>query len=96
MHHELKPVDALKCLNFCNWQLHSSQKSMTVFNRFHLLGYMNDQNYRTGSLTNPNTYVETLLHFQKIGVYCVISQKRVVDPIFFDDTENADQYAEIM
>lgn len=55
---------------------------------FHLSGYINSQNYRTWATENPHTYVETSLHPLKIGVWVAISRRRIIDPIFFDETIN--------
>jgi hypothetical protein len=36
------------------------------------------------------------LHSQKIGCWCAISRKRIVDPIFFSETVTAEKYQEII
>ena len=58
---------------------------------FHLSGYVNSQNYRTWSTQNPHVFVETDLHPIKIGFWVAISRRRIIGPIFFNETINADR-----
>ncbi len=89
--HELKPADPGKCIAFCNWLLRYVSRSHSVSDTgflldeawFHLSGYVNAQNYRVWSSINSHQYIETTLHPQKLGVWCAISRKRLVGPIFF-------------
>lgn len=59
---------------------------------FHLSGYVNSQNYRTWGTENPHEFVETSLHPQKIGVWVAMSRRRIIGPIFFNYTINAERY----
>ncbi len=63
---------------------------------FHLSGYVNSQNYRVWSTNNPHVFEETSLHLIKVGVWCVISQRRVIGPIFFDKSLDSDAYTGII
>lgn len=63
---------------------------------FHLSGYINSQNFRTWSTENPHTFTETSLHPKKIGVWCAISRTKIIGPIFFENTINAERYADIL
>ena len=63
---------------------------------FHLSGYVNSQNYRTWRTGNPHNYTETALHPQKIGVWCAISRRRIIAPLFFETTINAEAYQELI
>ncbi len=87
---ELKPANPGKHIAFCNWLLWYVSRSHSALDTvffsdevwFHLLGYVNGQNYRVWSSINPHQYVETTLHPQKLGVWCAISRKRLVGHIF--------------
>jgi len=59
---------------------------------FHLSGYVNSQNYRTWRTENPHNYTETPLHPQKIGVWCAISRRRIIGPLFLESSINAEAY----
>jgi len=53
---------------------------------------VNSQNYRWWSSTNPYGHIETPLHPEKIGVWCALSRKRIIGPIFFTATITAGVY----
>lgn len=59
---------------------------------FHLSGYVNSQNYRTWGAENPHVFIETDLHPIKVGVWVGISRRRIIGPIFFNETINAERY----
>ncbi|KAL1488779.1 hypothetical protein ABEB36_000345 [Hypothenemus hampei] len=59
---------------------------------FHMTGYVNSQNMRIWSSTNPHVFVETSLHPQKIGVWSAFSGRKVIGPIFFDGNINGIRY----
>lgn len=102
--HELKPADYANRRAFCRWFLNFTHRSRTVLDLcffsdeawFHLSGYVNSQNYRIWSAENPHTYRETALHPEKIGVWCAMSRKRIVGPIFFTQTINTERYQAII
>lgn len=104
MLHELTPPDYPRRVEFCQWfrnQFGENVGNMeTIFFSdeawFHLSGYVNAQNYRIWSANNPHVFEETPLHPVKVGVWCALSQHRVVGPIFFDESVNAERYQEIM
>ncbi len=58
----------------------------------HLDGYVNSHNYRIWSEDNPHAFIETDLHPRKIEVWCGISRKRVIGPLFIDSTINSPHY----
>ena len=45
---------------------------------------------------NPHMFHEKPLHPQNIGVWCAVSCRRVVGPIFFEATVNDDVYQDII
>ncbi len=85
-----KEPDKLKCVKFRQWLLnfvhdHHSILNTCFFNDeawFHLTNFINSHNYRMWSGENLHEYRESTLHSEKIGVWCGMSRKRIVGPIF--------------
>ncbi|GFX82202.1 putative DD41D transposase [Trichonephila clavipes] len=65
---------------------------------FWLNGYVNKQNCRIWSEANPQVYVETPLHPEKLTVWCALWAGRIIGPYFFKNDEghnvtvNGDRY----
>jgi hypothetical protein len=59
---------------------------------FHLSGYVNSENSRIWSAENPNTFHETPLHSLNVRVWCAVSRRRIIGPIFFSETITAELY----
>ncbi|GFX61793.1 uncharacterized protein TNCV_1382911 [Trichonephila clavipes] len=65
---------------------------------FWLNGYVNKQNFRIWCEANPQVYVETPLHPEKLTVWCVLWAGGIIGPYFFKDDEghnvtvNGDRY----
>ncbi|GFS66084.1 hypothetical protein TNCV_2510751 [Trichonephila clavipes] len=65
---------------------------------FWLNGYVNKQNCRIWSEANPQVYVETPLHPEKLTVWCALWAGGIIGPYFFKNDEgrnvtvNGDQY----
>ncbi|GFV54830.1 transposable element Tc3 transposase [Trichonephila clavipes] len=65
---------------------------------FWLNGYVNKQNCRIWSEANPQVYVETPLHPEKLTVWCALWAGGVIGPYFFKNdkchnvTVNGDRY----
>ena len=101
---ELKPADYAKRLNYCNWFLSFIQNNPDILDLvyftdeayFHLNGYVNSQNYRTWASENPHQFIETPLFPEKVGVWCAISKKRIIGPIYFSEPLNSDRYTDIL
>ncbi|GFY22599.1 putative transposable element [Trichonephila clavipes] len=61
-------------------------------------GYLNKQNCRIWSETNPQVYVETPLHPEKLTVWCALWAGGIIGPYFFKNDEghnvtvNGDRY----
>lgn len=98
---ELKECDNQSRVNYSTWfqaflaEEDESILDVTFFSDeawFHLSGYVNSQNNRIWSSFNPNAFHEAPLHDAKIGVWCAVSRKRLIGPIFFNNTINADRY----
>ncbi|GFW91207.1 putative transposable element [Trichonephila clavipes] len=65
---------------------------------FWLNGYVNKQNCRIWSETNPQVYVETPLHPEKLTVWCALWAGGIIGPYFYKNDEghnvtvNGDRY----
>ncbi|GFU06291.1 DUF4817 domain-containing protein [Trichonephila clavipes] len=65
---------------------------------FWLNGYVNKQNCRIWSEANPQVYVETPLHPEKLTVWCTLWAGGIIGPYFFKNDEghnvtvNGDRY----
>ncbi|GFV83465.1 uncharacterized protein TNCV_982281 [Trichonephila clavipes] len=64
---------------------------------FWLNGYVNKQNCRIWSEANPQVYVETPLHPEKLTVWCALWAGGIIGPYFKNDeghniTVNGDRY----
>ncbi|GFX28339.1 transposase [Trichonephila clavipes] len=65
---------------------------------FWLSGYVNKQNCRIWSEANPQLYVETPLHLEKLTVWCALWAGGIIGPYFFINDEghnvtvNGDRY----
>ncbi|GFW95442.1 transposase [Trichonephila clavipes] len=65
---------------------------------FCLNGYVNKQNWRIWSEANPQVYVETPLHPEKLTVWCALWAGGIIGPYFFKNDEghnvtvNGDRY----
>ncbi|GFX05690.1 putative transposable element [Trichonephila clavipes] len=61
-------------------------------------GYVNKQNCRIWNEANPQVYVETLLHPEKLTVWCILWTGGIIGPYFFKNDEghnvtvNGDRY----
>ncbi|GFU00697.1 transposable element Tc3 transposase [Trichonephila clavipes] len=54
---------------------------------FWLNGYVNKQNYRIWSEANPQVYVETPLHPEKLTVWCALWAGGIIGPYLFKNDE---------
>jgi hypothetical protein len=100
---ELKEPDIIKRTQFCNWFLNFAHKDgildlifFTDEAWFHLSGHVNSQNSRIWATTNPNQYIQSQLYSQKIGVWCAMSRRRIIGPIFFTQLINSKEYIKIL
>ncbi|GFT47651.1 putative DD41D transposase [Trichonephila clavipes] len=65
---------------------------------FWLNGYVNKQNYRIWNEANPQVFVETPLHPEKLTVWCALLAGGIIGPYFFKNDEghnvtfNGDRY----
>jgi hypothetical protein len=63
---------------------------------FHLQGYINTQNNHYRNSQNPHRNHEALLHPVKVGVWCAVSARRIVGPVFFNETINCERYVQVI
>jgi hypothetical protein len=45
---------------------------------------------------NPHTFHERPLHSVKVGVWCAVSRRMIIGPIFFSETVTAEGYQEMI
>jgi hypothetical protein len=89
--HALQPRNSASRFCFCSWFLQSVGEAqidlqLTFFSYeawFHLQGYINMKNNHYWSSQNPRVTHEVLLHSVKVGVWCALSARRIVRPVFF-------------
>lgn len=102
--HELNNADFAKRVRYCQWFKTFIRGNIGILDQlfftdeawFHLGGYVNGQNYRTWGTDNPHIFIESPLHPQKIGVWCAVSRRRIIGPLFFETTVNAALYEDII
>ncbi|GFS49726.1 DUF4817 domain-containing protein [Trichonephila clavipes] len=103
---DLCPSTIWKILRFVEW----AQNEIAVVPDFHkrillsdeahfwLNSYVNKQNCRIWSEANPQVYVETPLHPEKLTVWCALWAGGIIGPYFFKNDEghnvtvNGDRY----
>ena len=101
--HELIPGDYAKRVNYCRWFKNLIRGNIGVSDQvfftdeawFNLGGYVNSQNYRKWRTETPHNYTETPLHKKK-GVWCAISRRRIIGPLLFETSTNAEAYQELI
>jgi hypothetical protein len=96
---ECKHSDAPKRIWFCNWMLknvhdgHIVSQLLFITDKadFQSRGYVNSQSTRIRSDRNPHAVHQIPLRDIKIGVWCAVSARRIISPIFYHETLNLDQ-----
>ena len=98
---KLLETDYPRWVEICEWLLTNFDGDLfnkTFFSDeawFHLSGYVNTQNMRMWCAEKPEDfYVEAPHHPQKVGVWCAVSRRRIVGPIFFHGTLTGQRYRE--
>ena len=101
---ELLPINHEKRVRFCLWIKDFITQNPGILEVtfltdeawFHLNGYVNSQNTRIWAAESPHTVHEQPLHSQKIGVWCGVSRRRIIGPIFFfEQTVTMEVYLQI-
>ncbi|XP_015432539.1 PREDICTED: uncharacterized protein LOC107188711 [Dufourea novaeangliae] len=93
---ELKPLDHLRRRNFSDFVLQKFEENPEFHQKlifsdeahFWLNGFVNKQNMRYWTATNPHVLHETPLHPQKVSVWCGFYAGDVIGPYFFVDENN--------
>jgi hypothetical protein len=99
----LQPHDPTTSVHFCSWFLQSVPQGkidphLTFISDeawFHLQGYINTQNNQYWSSQNPHLTHEVLLHPVNVDVWCAVSARRSVVPVFFNETFNSERYLRV-
>ncbi|GFW49721.1 uncharacterized protein TNCV_358241 [Trichonephila clavipes] len=98
-HKEENQTEIKECRHLQNSFVEWAQNKIAVVPDFHkrilfsneahfwLNGYVNKQNCRIWSEANPQVYVETLLHPEKLTVWCALWDGGIIDPYFFKNDE---------
>jgi hypothetical protein len=102
--HVLQPHDPASRVHFFSWFLQSViegeiNPQLTFFSDeawFHFQGYINTQNNCYWSSQYPHLTHEVLLHSVKIGFLCAVSARRIVGPMFFNETVSCERYVRIV
>ena len=90
---------------YCKWFLQFVKKEgAAVLDRmffsdqawFHLDGHIKAQNSCTWSTKNSSDCWEKPSRSPKVGVWCAMSRKRIVGPLFFDQPITAEAYQDII
>lgn len=63
---------------------------------FHLDGYVNKQNWRFWANENPHVAVQKSLHPKRVTVWCGLSKKSIIGPIFIHETVKSGVYLNIL
>jgi hypothetical protein len=100
---ELLPNEPESRINYFNWFQNNLNNDRLLDLSFfsdeawcHVSGYVNSQNVRYWSSENPHVFVEAPLHPMKVGVWIAVSRRRLIGPIFFHQTINAERYRELI
>lgn len=87
-------------LQFCQWLIKFAKymTSLLLITPFLVVksDFINSQTYKVWSTKNLQAYRKRRLHHTKIGVWCAISRKRIVGPIFFYGIINSEVYCFII
>jgi hypothetical protein len=100
---ELLPMDLEKRVQYCLWFQHLIGEhpgilDITWFTNeawFHLSGYIYSQNTRVWAEENPHEIHTVPLHLEKIDVWCALSRRRIISPIFFHQAVTMEVYLTI-
>ncbi|GFW45031.1 DDE_3 domain-containing protein [Trichonephila clavipes] len=82
----------------CQIEVHETHRCKSDEAHFWLNGYVNKQSCCIWSEANPQVYVETPLHPEKLTVWCALCAGRIIGPYFFKNDEghnvtvNGDRY----
>ena len=96
----LKSLDTQKRMAYCEWFMNlfgedDELLDITWYSDetwFHVSGYVNSQNTRIWATEHTHEIHEIPLHLGKTGVWCAISRRRIISPIFFHETLNTARY----
>jgi hypothetical protein len=102
--HELKERDKEKRLPYCRWFTHFIRGCIYILDKdffcdeawFHLSVQVNSQNSRIWSVRNSAYLPRRTVTLLKNWVWCVVSRRRIIVPIFFSETKTTESYQELI
>jgi hypothetical protein len=88
-----KQQDYDKRITYCRWLQTFIDENPVILDYtwfsdeawFHLSGYVNSQNTRLWGSENPHALFEEPLQSQKVGVFCALSQLRIISSTSCDN-----------
>ena len=100
----LKEGDAVRRRDFANHMIAELENGSISEHKiwfsdeahFQLNGYVNKQNWRHWGTENPHLSAISPLHPQRVTVWCAISSKRIVGPVFIDGMVTGVKYRELL
>ena len=104
LYQPLKECNVIRRFDFANTLVEKIEREDFDVNRiwfsdeahFQLHGYVNKQNWRHWGKENPHLAVASPLHSQRVTVWCALSSKGIVGPIFIEGNVTAPKYKEIL
>jgi hypothetical protein len=100
---ELRPLEAEKRVRYCHWfRQFTHDVSILDTTFFSRRGMVSPKSLHKLSTTriwaaeNPHELHQVALRTGKIGLWCAISRRRIIGPIFFDTTVTSAVYADIV
>jgi hypothetical protein len=99
---ELKQQDYDKRMTYCHWFQTFIDENPGILDYtwfsdeawLHLSDYVDSQKTRLWGSENSHALFKEPLHSQKVGVFCALSQRRIIEPMFFDTTVTSQVHIE--
>ena len=100
LHQELLPADLPQRINFANWILRNEESLKNIIwsdeAYFSLDGEVNRHNSVVWACENPNKIITKKLHSPKVCVWMGFSAKHKLQPFFFTENVNQDNYTDLL
>jgi hypothetical protein len=95
---ELLPTDLEQRVRYCLWfqRLIGGHPGVLDIAWIQLSGYINTQNTCVWPEENPHEIHKKPLYSDKIVVWCTLSRRRIISPMFFDQIVTTEVYFNIV